>query len=272
MPLTPFQKRLAVLLAKNRGPDSHLAGGAALHFAPNTERLSDDLDYFHDSETRVAEAFASDRATLESEGVALEIEISQPGYIRAVVSEAEDATKIEWAHDSAWRFMPALEVEGAGFALHPVDLAVNKVLALAGRGEPRDYLDVLYADERILPLGALVWAAVGKDAGFTPMSLLELLKRRGNHRPEDFRRLRLVEPVDPAQLKARWLGALEAADAFIASRPADEIGCLYYDRKEERFTAPAANSEALPHYGKPGGILPRFYTGDPLRDSFRGSD
>jgi len=58
VPLTPFQAGVARLLAANRSPDSYLAGGAALHIEPNTNRYSDDLDYFHDSFERVAEAFA----------------------------------------------------------------------------------------------------------------------------------------------------------------------------------------------------------------------
>ncbi len=61
MPLTRFQSQIALLLSKNRSEDSHLAGGAALHFAPNSLRYSMDLDYFHDSEERVATAFQADR-------------------------------------------------------------------------------------------------------------------------------------------------------------------------------------------------------------------
>ena len=46
MPLTPIQKKIACLLSQNRSPESHLAGGAALHFEPNSMRYSKDLDYF----------------------------------------------------------------------------------------------------------------------------------------------------------------------------------------------------------------------------------
>ena len=54
MPLTAFQAAIAELLAVNRSSDSYLAGGAALHIEPNSKRYSNDLDYFHDSEERVA--------------------------------------------------------------------------------------------------------------------------------------------------------------------------------------------------------------------------
>jgi hypothetical protein len=43
------------------------------------------------------------RRVLEAGGFAVEIEMNQPGYVRAIVARGRDRTKIEWAHDSAWR-------------------------------------------------------------------------------------------------------------------------------------------------------------------------
>jgi hypothetical protein len=179
LPLTDFQAAIARLLATNRTPDSYLAGGAALHIEPNSKRYSNDLDYFQDSEERVASAFASDRGVLAEAGYELEILLQQPGFVRTLVRRDSEATKVEWAHDSAWRFLPPLRSERAGFVLHPIDLAINKLLAMVGRDEARDYLDIHEAISRILPLGALCWAASGKDPGFTPALLLDLLRRRG---------------------------------------------------------------------------------------------
>lgn len=258
MPLTLFQERLAGILATNRDFESYLAGGAALHLDPNTRRFSNDLDYFHDSEERVAVAFEEDRRLLKAEGFTLDLEMAQPGYIRAIVSEGSQKTKVEWAHDSAWRFMPVVKDPRVGFRLHPVDLAVNKLLALVGRDEPRDFLDVLDINHRLLPLGALCWAAAGKDPGFTALSLLELSRRRGKYRPEDFARLNLVEQVDLHAVKARWLEMLDQAETFIRSRPPGEIGCLYYSPQQEAFVAPMGEDppDAVPHFGRPGGVLP----------------
>lgn len=64
MPLTPYQAAIAELLSVNRSPDSYLAGAAAMHLAPNSKRYSNDLDYFQDSEERVATAFAADQQLL----------------------------------------------------------------------------------------------------------------------------------------------------------------------------------------------------------------
>ena len=258
MPLTAFQIALAGRLAENRTSDSYLAGGAAILIEPNTQRYSNDLDYFHDSEHRVAEAFADDRKLLEAHGYSLRVDLNQPGYIRAIVGLNEHSTKVEWAHDSSWRFMPTVRHERFGFVLHPIDLAVNKVLTLAGRDEPRDLLDTLSQHREVLCLGALCWAACGKDPGFTPLSLLELLRRRGRVRPEDLARLELATPVDLQQLKREWLDALDSVEPFVASLPAEEIGCLYYSVSERAFVDPEQVTDALPHFGRPGGVLPRL--------------
>lgn len=267
MPLTPFQRRLLADLTQDRSADSHLAGGAAMHIAPNSLRYSEDLDFFHDSEARVASTFAADRARLDAHGYTTLVEISQPGFIRAIVRHANDETRVDWAHDSAWRFMPLLRDPVGGWLLHPVDLAINKMLALAGRDEPRDFVDMLFAHEHIVPVGALCWAAVGKDPGFTPLSLLELLKRRSRYRPEDFARLALVTPFDLVAAKALWLSALSDAEAFVRHRPPTEIGCLYWSTARADFVMPSSTDDEAgtvrPHWGAPGGVLPQ------LRDATR---
>lgn len=258
MPLTDLQKKIANVLAKNRSFDSHLAGGAALHAEPNSIRFSNDLDYFHDSVERVASAFEADQSELIKSGCEVTVEIKQPGYIRATVAHKTGKTKIEWAHDSDWRFFPVMKSQELGFVLHPIDLAINKVLALAGRNEPRDLLDVIDTHKKILPLGALCWAAVAKDPGFTPQSLLELLKRRGKFHPDDFRRLKLTQTVDLTNLKSEWLEALDQAEEFIRSRPSEEFGCLYYTETGKKFFAPELHDKYITHFATPGGILPRL--------------
>ena len=196
MPLTEFQIALAGCLAENRTFDSYLAGGAAILMQPNSKRYSNDLDYFHDSENRVAEAFAADRELLEAHGYTLRVDLNQPGYIRAVVQREECSTKVEWA-------------------------------------------------------------ACGKDPGFTPLSLLELLRRRGRVRPEDLARLNLAVDVDLKALKSEWLGALGSVEPFVYSRPSEEIGCLYYSASRRSFVDPRLAEDAVPRFGRPGGVLPR---------------
>ncbi len=268
VPLTRFQQQVLADLAEHRTDDRYLAGGAALHIAPNSIRYSNDLDFFHDSVARVASTFAADQALLQFDGYDVTVELSQPGFIRATVSRAIESTRVDWAHDSAWRFMPLVRDDLGGLLLHGVDLSINKVLALAGRDEPRDFVDILFVHAAILPLGALCWAAAGKDPGFTPRSLLELLKRRGRYRPEEFARLDLVAPFDLITAKSTWLAALTGAETFVTNRPPNEIGCLYWSHAREAFIMPGQDThagEVMPHWGTPGGVLPQL--ADPTRST-----
>jgi len=173
---------------------------------------------------------------------------------------------LNWADDSAWRFMPLVRDEMGGQVLHEVDLAINKVLTLAGRDEARDFADILHAHEHVLPLGALVWAAVGKDPAFTPASLLEQLKRRGRYQPEEIARLALARPFDLVEARTVWQAALTDADQFIREGPHEEVGCLYYAPRRGHFAAPSPGLSLeeqglVPHFGQPGGILPRVADG-----------
>jgi hypothetical protein len=81
------------LPGRNRTPDGYPAGGAALHFAPNSQRFSNELDFFHDSEERVASAFAADADLLRKAGSTVEVELSQPGHIRSLGSRGEDSSR-----------------------------------------------------------------------------------------------------------------------------------------------------------------------------------
>ncbi|MBW2734470.1 MAG: hypothetical protein JRH20_18955 [Deltaproteobacteria bacterium] len=245
-----------------------------MHFSPNSKRYSNDLDYFHDSVERVAQAYAADHGQLVVNGYDVKVEMHQPGFVRAIISKAGHITKIEWAHDSAWRFMPPIYNATTGYQLHPIDVATNKVLALAGRNEARDLLDVLDIHGEMLPLGALCWAAVGKDPGFTPLSLLELLKRRGKFRASDFAKLQTVESVDVVALKGVWLEALEDAESFMEHMPPDDVGCLYYSPRSKLFVEPTLRDgvfvdELVCHFGAPGGVLPQLYNGDVLATTWK---
>ena len=87
--------------------------------------------------------------------------------------------------DSDYRFFPTMPDEMFGYVLHPVDLAMNKVVAAAERRELRDIVDLVMIHETILPLGAVIWEAVEKEPGFTPEGLTFLKDGRVVQRDPD---------------------------------------------------------------------------------------
>ena len=256
MPLSEIQSRVLDLLAINRSEESHLAGASGIQMSPTAPRTSHDLDLFHDSEKAVANAFNNDHRLLLENDFLVDVQLSQPGFIRARIQNPSGSVLIDWARDSIWRFFKPVPLEGIGYVLHPVDLAVNKVLALAGRDEPRDFLDTLYLHETVLPIGALIWAAAGKDPGMNPRMLLELLQRKGLVQKEELERLDLRTKIDLDTIHADWKLALAEAKEWITSRPAQDAGCLYADRETGRLIAPEKNQPADILRGQPGGVLP----------------
>ena len=263
--MSTIQASVLRRVAANRSPDSYVAGATVLHRAENTPRYSADLDLFHDLEDAVARSAEADAATLRAAGYELSWLLRTPTFHRAVVGVDRQALKIEWAQDSAVRFYPVQADERFDYRLHDADAAVNKVLALAGRSEIRDFVDVLHLDDTHLPLGALAWAACGKDPGFTPEFLLEHAARHVAYTQDDLDRLSLREPLDLRDLKRRWLAALERARTLAASLPPDEVGCLYIGPGRQPVAPhPASDGfgSLIRHRGCVRGAWPSAGTGD----------
>ncbi len=193
-------------MPSNRSPDSYLAGATVIHRQADTPRFSQDLDFFHDLADSIAQCAEQDAATLRQAGYEVEWLLRTPTFHRAVVTAGQQQLKIEWAQDSAFRFFPVQKDERFGYCLHDADAAINKVLALAGRAEIRDFVDVLHLHDTTLSLGAMAWAACGKDPGFTPEFLLDHAARHVAYTQADLDRLSLREPLELKTLKQALVG------------------------------------------------------------------
>jgi hypothetical protein len=227
MALTALQRDICRLLAKARREtgESYVAGGVALSVALNTARLSRDIDVFHDTAEAVARSWDRDRVTLEQSQFGVRALRERPGYVEAVVSRQGQTLVMEWARDSAFRFFPLVEDEDLGLTLHPFDLATNKVLALVGRLEARDWIDVIASHERVQPLAYLAWAACGKDPGFTPLGILEQAGRSSRYTDEEVSALAFEgPPPSAADLSRRWHRAMESAHPIIDKLPTGNVG------------------------------------------------
>ena len=259
MPLTAFQKDVARILAANRNPESHVAGGTVINRDDASLRYSNDLDLFHDAAVGVAVCAEADGKELLKHGLSVEWQLRQPGFYRAQATRDADSLKLEWCADSAFRFFPAQPDEEFGYCLHRADLATNKALALAGRAEIRDFIDILYLDSEYLSLGAVVWAACGKDEGYTPWSLLNMAKRHVRYREEDLEKEHLSRPLALGELKERWTAAVARAEELFPRLPAQEVGCLYLSAGNIPVTPDPAHPDAsklVRHFGSVCGAWP----------------
>ncbi len=259
MPLGNFERKVLQLLSANRNPESYVAGATVFLRRDDSLRQSQDIDVFHDTPESLMRAAEQDAALLEQNGYLLEWSETQGTFRRATVSKDGHSTKVDWAYDSAFRFFPSQPDAELGFVLHPLDSATNKVLALAGRGELRDYLDVLFLHRNVLSLGALAWAACGKDNGFTPQFLIEEAQRLAHYPAARLNTLLLREPADLVECKRQWLAATAGANTLFLKLPPEEIGCLYLDARGRAVT-PNPSSPAFlrlcRHFGSMHGTCP----------------
>ncbi|HMO05249.1 MAG TPA: hypothetical protein PKC67_12350 [Kiritimatiellia bacterium] len=265
MPIGPFESGILLLLAKNRNPESHVAGATVLHQAPDSPRTSRDIDLFHDSVTALQVAVEQDVQVLKAAGYEVGLTKAFASFQRADVTRGGHHTRIEWAVDAAFRFFPAEPDPWCGYRLSLWDTAINKVLAAAGRHAIRDYIDLLYLDEKVLSLGALVWAAAAKDAGLSPGFMLEELQRIQRYTAADYAGVQLVKPPDPVAMKKQWLGALETARRLFDEVLNDEApyGCLFLDDRGHPQTPSRETLAVLrPHFGGVRGCWPRVVDPD----------
>jgi hypothetical protein len=222
----------------------------------NAPRFSGEIDVFHDREERVVKATEQDAAFLQEHGYVLHWLRRDPLIYTVLVEHAGEATKLEWVVDSDFRFFPTMRDETFGYVLHPVDLATNKVAAAYGRREPRDVVDLLTIHERILPLGAVVWASVGKTLGFTPEGIINEIRRTARYTEADFRRVASDPPVDPAATMTRLRGILSEAEAFVRCMPTDQAGLLFLKDGQVVQPDPARLQNYQTHAGQRRGQWP----------------
>jgi hypothetical protein len=254
VPLTKLQARVLRALAEHRNPESYVAGASPL--ARAGPHFSAHIDVFHDREEAMQAAATADAMTLEVAGFQVEWIRRQPATFVALVREANEATHLEWLVDSDFRFFPAIRDELLGYVLHLADIATNKALAAAGRREPRDVLDLLWIDRQYLPLGAVVWAVVAKDPGFTPEGLLAEISRTSRYRQPDFDRVHTAKPVDAADVCRQLRAVLQTADAFVRAMPAGKEGLLFLEDGRPGQPDPSALGRYLAHAGARHGHWP----------------
>ena len=236
MPLTAFQQDVVQVIAANRSEASHFAGGLVLNAAADSPRYSHDFDIFHEAEEEVAKASEMDVASLRTAGFEVDQCVgdwTQPvSFRKAKVSVRGEEVEIDWAADAAFRFFPIQRDPLLGWRLHLFDMATNKALALAARSVTRDYVDIVEL-HKTYPLPAIIWAACGKDPGFSPLLLLEMMRRFARVHPNKLKTIQ-ARDLDPVALKIAWTEMSIYADDEITkladTQPDMPIGVAFVDK------------------------------------------
>lgn len=267
MALTTFQRSVCRLLADHRiaSGESYVAGASALNELIAASRVSMDIDLFHDTDEALEASWDADRRLLETHGFEVRLIRERRAFVEAEVGKGNEAVLVQWARDSAYRFFPLVTHPDFGLALHPFDLATNKVLALVGRLEVRDWVDLIHACDRLQPLGYLAWAASGKDPGFSPAGILEQAARSSYSADEVLMLAFATEPPDPADLSRRWHAMLVTAREIVETLPHTEVGRCVLNRDGTLFAGAARRllgalerGDLMFHAGRIRGAMPEL--------------
>ena len=152
-------------------------------------------------------------------------------FRKARVTRAEMSVEIDWAADSAFRFFPIERDAVLGWRLHLFDMATNKALALCARSVTRDYIDIVEL-HKTYPLPAIIWAACGKDEGFNPRFLLEMMRRFARIDPAKLDKIK-ARNIDQMALKIAWtdmsIYAEEEITRLADTQPDMPIGVAFVD-------------------------------------------
>ena len=181
--LSPLQHRVARIVAGlPEARDFALAGGAALIVLGKIDRRTHDLDFFGLNAEAVDLLAPVVEAALRSDGLVVRSVRQSHGFVRSIVESHDDRTELDLAADA--RLLPAVPGKPAP-TLALEELAIDKVLAVFGRAEARDFVD-LAALEPQFGLDQLLEMAREKDPGFRADIFVEMLDRFDRLRRDEF--------------------------------------------------------------------------------------
>jgi hypothetical protein len=245
MALSRLQQDILTLIARNRSETSYIAGGVALN--RNWIRLSDDIDVFHDTDEEIGASADIDIAALKSAGFRVSIVVNVYGCVEAEVSKDRGSTLIQWMSETRTRFFPLVRDAEWGARLHAADLAVNKVLAASSRTKARDFVDLVAIDENYCPLGTIILAAAGKPPHYSPVRIIDEMRRRGlSITSEELDSVKTLQNgVSATMIREKLVAGLDRAEAYVRRAPAQTVGLLAVDSTGTPFEVSAVDQAGV---------------------------
>lgn len=202
--LTPFQKTIVNAISKSKLRDQfYLTGGTALGVVYLQHRFSLDFDFFTTDPSAVA------RVPIVLEEIADEIDAQVTftrtlnTFLQCFFESAEgERVQIDFAQDSPYRLQPLQFNEQLGIQVENlIDIACNKLSALFDRAEPKDFVDIYFVCQEVIPFDELVEKARQKHVGLDDYWLAVALQRveQAEILP------RMIKPVTLDELKSFFL-------------------------------------------------------------------
>jgi predicted nucleotidyltransferase component of viral defense system len=202
--LTPFQQQLLKSIGGSPIRDQfYLTGGTALSAFYLHHRYSEDLDLF------TADPLAVTRVAPVLQDIAKNLN-AQISFTRTLGSFLEcffegdsgERVKMDFAQDSPYRLQPTLlDIEYDVYVDNATDIACNKLSALFDRAEPKDFVDVFFVCQELMPFTELEELARQKYVGIDDYWLSVAMQRisQVDILP------RMIKPLDLDELQVFFL-------------------------------------------------------------------
>jgi predicted nucleotidyltransferase component of viral defense system len=178
--LTPFQQQLLKSIGSSPIRDQfYLTGGTALSAFYLHHRYSEDLDLF------TADPLAVTRVAPVLQDIAKDLN-AQVSFTRTLGSFLEcffegdsgERVKMDFAQDSPYRLQPTLlDTEYNVYVDNATDIACNKLSALFDRAEPKDFVDVFFVCQELMPFAELEELTRQKHVGIDDYWLSVAMQR-----------------------------------------------------------------------------------------------
>ncbi|WP_437278851.1 nucleotidyl transferase AbiEii/AbiGii toxin family protein [Sorangium sp. So ce375] len=211
LPRLPDLAERLVLAAQDASPTVRLVGGSGLALLLD-HRRSDDLDLFCGLREDVEPIVRAVEAAAATSAVGVMRVRSAPGFVRLEIAAGPEVLRVDVASDASPRLIEADTYVGRIRVEALRDQRANKIVALLGRSELRDLVDLFFIDRAGFPILQGFEDALKKDSGMDPawfawaVSQIELKPLRG-----------MVVPLPEQELQAfkesLRRGALDRAGA-----------------------------------------------------------
>jgi hypothetical protein len=165
LPLDSISEGL-VVAAQTASPTVVLVGGTGLALLIG-HRRSDDLDLFCMPSEPLEPVVRALEMEASRVGAAVDRVRTTPGFHRLEIRKGEQPVRVDIAHETAARINPP-EPVGRVRVASLRDQRANKMVALLGRSELRDLVDLLFIDRAGLSVRDGFDDATAKDGGMDP--------------------------------------------------------------------------------------------------------
>jgi len=192
----------------------YLTGGTALAAFFLHHRFSEDLDFFSPDPNAVRLVKAPLEAAAAHLDAGLEFSRTFNTFVECfLTSPTGERVKLDFAQDTPFRLLPTTLEPQFGLQIDStLDIASNKLAALFGRAAAKDFVDVFFIHQEMLPFHDLLPHAREKHVGMDDYWLAISLRR-----VESIELLpRMIKPIDLATLQAFFLGLADQLMADIS--------------------------------------------------------